>query len=74
MKKFKIIFTDSKTGHDLYTNFIVQDTSMARIANECDFRGANYRLIEDVTAHYPPSFVSSPWNTIPLRAFDNYKE
>lgn len=74
MKKFRIIFTNSKTGHDLYENFIVESHRMAMVANELDTRAAHYRLIEDVTALYPPSFTPNPWSTIPLRAFDNYKE
>lgn len=73
MKKFKIIFTDSKTGYDLYVNFILEATCMSYVAVELERRGAHFRLIEDVTAHYSTSFIPNTWDKIPLRAFDNYR-
>lgn len=69
MKKFKVIFTDSKTGHDLYVNFVVEGYKMSEVAARLELREASFRLIEDVTISHPSGFTFNPWETIPLRAF-----
>lgn len=52
MKKFRIIFTDSKTGLDLYNNVVVQVPSMSIVADHLERNRATFRLIEEVTSQY----------------------
>lgn len=53
MKKFKVIFTDSKTGHDVYDNVVVEAEAMSAVARHLEQLQATFRLIEDVTNQYP---------------------
>lgn len=73
MKKFRIIFTDSKTGLDLYDNVMVQAAAMSVVAVYLERRGATFRLIEEVTAQYASHYcardLTSGEEFIPKRAF-----
>lgn len=57
MKKFRIIFTDSKIGMDLYNKVVVVEAeTMSAVARRLENFQATFRLIEEVTDQYAAHF------------------
>lgn len=70
MKKFRVLLTNTKTGQDIYDNFLCYASCLSYLAIQLDNRRVSYRLIEDVTRAYEGSlwFVPSPWESLPADA------
>ena len=72
-KKFRVLFTDAKTGYDLYDGCYFYAPSLAELAVRLDNKGVSFRLVEDVTKNFAGAeYTFGNLNTIiPARAFRN---